>query len=379
VRDQISTRRLRVVKYRGSNHGTNEYPFLIDEQGISVLPITSLGLTHHASDERISTGIPRLDTMLGAKGYFRGSSVLLSGTAGTGKSSVAAAFVNAVAGRGEKCLYFAFEESPSQIMRNMRSISIDLEPWVKKGLLQFHAARPSFQGLEMHLLNLHDAVKQAKPSVVIIDPVTNLISVGNENEVKSMLTRIIDFFKTENITALFTSLTAGDSAPEQSEVGVSSLMDTWILLRNIEFSGERNRGLYILKSRGMPHSNQVREFILSNKGINLVDVYVGPGIVLLGSARVAQEAKAEATARQQGVERRKREIEQKRQATAAQIAALRAGLDAEVQQVNQEIAQETLRQATSTGEQMELARQRMADQPVNAEAKRGQRKNGGKR
>ena len=263
VREQISTRRLQVIKYRGSTHGTNEYPFLIDEQGISVLPITSLGLEHKASSERVSSGVPRLDTMLGGKGYFRGTSVLVSGMAGTGKSSLAAHFVDAACRRGERCVYFATEESPDLIVRNMRCIGIDLGTWVKKGLLRFDATRPTFHGLEMHLLRMHKLVGETHARVVVVDPITSYISLGDTLEVKSMLTRLIDFFKANQITAFFTSLTEGGSALEQSEVGISSLMDTWILLRHIEINGERNRGIWVLKSRGMAHSNQIREFVFT--------------------------------------------------------------------------------------------------------------------
>ena len=363
VTEQISTRRLRVVKYRGSVHGTNEYPFLLGQEGISVLPITSLGLGHTASTERISSGVPRLDAMLGAKGFYRGTSVLVSGTAGTGKSSLSAAFVDAACRRGERALYFAFEESQSQILRNMRSIGIDLEPWVAKGLLQFHASRPTAQGLEMHLLGIHDLIRKFKPRVVVLDPVTNLINTGSELEVKSMLTRLIDAFKMDQITAMFTSLTAGGEAAEQSEVGVSSLMDTWLLVRNIESGGERNRGLYILKSRGMAHSNQVREVVLSDQGISLVDVYVGPGAVLTGTARLAQEARdqAESTARQERLAQLRREVERKRQAMEAQIATLRADFDAQQKQLEQEVSQEALQDQNLAQNRSALATKRMAD------------------
>jgi circadian clock protein KaiC len=363
VEEQLSTRRLRIVKYRGSVHGTNEYPFLISSQGISILPITSLGLEHIASSQRVPSGIPRLDAMLRGKGYYRGSSILLSGTAGTGKSSVAAAFVDAAARRGERALYFAFEESQSQILRNMRSIGLNLEPWVRTGRLQFHAARPNLYGLEMHLLTVHDCINRFKPRVVVIDPVTNLISAGKQLEVKSMLARLIDFLKTQQITGLFTSLTSGEAAEQQSEVGISSLMDTWLLLRNLETSGERNRALYILKSRGMAHSNQVREFVLSGKGINLTDVYVGPGSVLTGSARLAQEARdrAEAQTRQQTIARRRREIERERLAVEAQITALRTSLEAKVDELNQQIGLDKLVETNLAQDQEEMSLRRMAD------------------
>jgi circadian clock protein KaiC len=326
ISELVSSRLLRIIKYRGSLHGTNEYPFLIDEDGISVLPITSLGLQHIASNERVPTGVARLDAMLGGAGYYRGSSVLISGTAGTGKSSLAAHFADAACRRGERALYFAFEESPTEIMRNMRSIGIDLEPWVKKGLLQFHATRPTIFGLERHLTTIRKAVNAFKPQVVIVDPLNSFIIGNNETEVKAMLMRLVDFLKMSQITGLFTSLTSGSDALEQTEVAVSSLIDTWLLLRAIDSGGERNRGLYILKSRGMAHSNQIREFLLTDHGAELRDVYVGPGGVLSGSARLTQEAQKQAALmiRDQEVELRRIELERKRTTLEAQIAVLRA-------------------------------------------------------
>ena len=269
VTEQMSTRRLRIVKYRGTLHGTNEYPFLITEKGISVLPITSLGLNHKASSERVSTGVKELDEMLGGHGYYRGSTILLSGTAGTGKSSLAAAFVDAACQRGERCLYFAFEESADQILRNMRSIGINLAAHVKRGLLEFHVARPTVYGLEMHLVTMYDLIKKFKPTIVILDPITDFFAVGSLGEVKAAITRIIDFLKMNQITALFTSYTTEDEGFDQTVVGVSSLIDTWISLRNLENNGERHRGLFVLKSRGMPHSRQIRSFELTDQGIKL--------------------------------------------------------------------------------------------------------------
>ncbi|HEX2989217.1 MAG TPA: circadian clock protein KaiC [Anaerolineales bacterium] len=269
VNGQIATRRLRILKYRGSLHGTNEYPFLIGRDGISVLPITSLNLEHEASQERLSTGIPELDEMLGNKGFYRGSSILLSGTAGSGKTSLAASIVNAACQRGERCLYFAFEESPSQILRNMSSIGLDLAPHVKKGLLRFHATRPSVYGLEMHLVSMHDLIREHRPDVVVMDPITDFAVVGSEAEVKSAITRMIDFLKMNGVTALFTSIVSENDAVDQSIVGVSSLIDAWISLRNIENNGERHRGLFILKSRGMSHSSQIRSLHLTDHGIKI--------------------------------------------------------------------------------------------------------------
>ena len=340
VIDQVSTRRMRVVKYRGSSHGTNEYPFLIESDGLLVLPVTSMGLDHDAPTERVSTGVRALDAMLNGQGYYRGSSVLLSGTAGAGKSSLAAHFVDAACARGERCVYFAFEESQRQIMRNMRSIGIDLRRWVERGLLRFHTARPHLQGLESHLALMIKQIGDFEPAAVVVDPVTNLTDIGSELEAKTMLVRLVDYLKSRRVTALFTSLTADQHNPEQSEVGVSSLMDTWLLLRNIETNGERNRGLYVLKSRGTAHSNQIREFILTDHGAQLTDVYTGLAGVLTGTARIAQEARerAELILRQEEIARKRRELESKRQATEAQIAALRASFDAESAEIGKAIS-----------------------------------------
>jgi circadian clock protein KaiC len=289
VSEQISTRRLRIVKYRGSAHGTNEYPFVIGNSGFSVMPITSMGLDHAAPTERLSTGVRALDDMLGGKGVYRGSSVLISGSPGTGKSSLAAHFAAEGCRRGERAIIFAYEESSDQLVRNMASIGLKLAPFVKKGLLRIHSTRPTLQGLEQHLVRMHDEITDFEPRLVVIDPISNL-SIDHSNEVKPTLMRLIDILKRREITAIFTSLVSADSTyNEQSEVGVSSLMDTWLLLRNIESNGERNRALFVLKSRGMEHSNKVREFIMSDTGINLVDVYTGPDGILVGSARAAHE------------------------------------------------------------------------------------------
>ena len=332
VTAQTSTRRLRVVKYRGSMHGTNEYPFLIDEAGFSVLPVTSLGLKHIVSNKRISSGITALDAMLEGKGYYRGSTVLVSGTAGVGKTSIAAHFAEAACKRGERVLYFCFEESPNQLMRNMLSIGIKLEPWVKKGLLQFQATRPTFYGLEMHLAVTHNVVSVFKPDVVILDPINTFVVGGDKDmEVKTMLMRIVDFLKANQITALFTSLTSSQGSLESSDAGISSLIDTWLLLRDIELYGERNRGMYVLKSRGMANSSEIREFILTDHGVELREVYVGARGVLTGSARMAQEAleKAEVLSGRQDIDLKKRDLERKRKVLEAQIIALQAEFESE--------------------------------------------------
>ncbi len=361
--EQISTRRLRIVKYRGSVHGTNEYPFLIDAHGISVLPVTSLGLRHEVSAERISTGVPRLDTMLGGKGYYRGSSVLISGMAGTGKTSLAALFADTSCRRGERVLYLAFEESQSQLIRNMRSIGLDLAPWIDCDLLRFHATRPTSVGLEMHLLNLHQMVQEYQPRAVIVDPVSSLLRSGSTLDAAATVLRLVDFLKDRQITAMLTNLVTGGHPQEATELTISSLIDTWLLLRDMEMGGERNRGLYVLKSRGMAHSNQVREFLLTDRGIDLVDAYLGPGGVLTGSLRLAQEARdrADAHARQEDVERRRRALERKRRAVESQVAALQSDLQAEEEEVQAALADAQGREEALQQQRADMAVSRRAD------------------
>jgi circadian clock protein KaiC len=360
VTQTVFTRRLRIVKYRGSTHGTNDYPFLINRDGISVLPVTSVDLNHSASLERISTGIPALDDMLGGKGYFRGSSILISGTTGTGKTSISAHFVNAACARGERCIMFSFEESAHQVQRNMRSIGIDLGRWVDKGLLQFHAARPTAFGLEMHLVKMHTLIGKFDPGVVVVDPVTGLIDSGSEAETQSMLLRLIDFLKQKQITALMTTLTGGAASQEQTEVNISSLVDTWILLRDIESGGERNRGIYILKSRGAAHSNQIREFLLTDRGVELRKVYLGETGLLTGSARVAREAKdaSQALLAEQDIETRQCAIERKRKAIEAHIDVLRLELETEEAESKRLIAQEQMKLKKWAQDQGEMAKSR---------------------
>lgn len=364
VHDQLSTRRLRVVKYRGSSHGTNEYPFIITQRGISVLPITSLSLEHDVSNERISTGIDRLDAMLGGQGYYRGSSILISGTAGTGKTSLAGHFARAVCQEGGRCLYMAFEESPQQIMRNLRSIGVDLEPHVTKGLLRFHASRPTLHGLERHLVTAHEVVEDFQPAAVVIDPVTNLINAGETLDVHSMLMRLMDYLKLKGITVVMTSLTGGEAASlEQTTVQISSLIDTWILLRDIESGGERNRGLYVLKSRGMAHSNQIREFRFTENGIELLDVYLGPEGVLTGSARLAQEARerAEQATREEELQRRQAQAQARRKAVEAQIAALQVELAVQDQEASRLKNLEEARQTQLEADRRAMAESRRSD------------------
>jgi circadian clock protein KaiC len=377
VTDQLSTRRLRIVKYRGSTHGTNEYPFLITHTGISVLPITSLSLNHAVSDERVSTGVPRLDTMLGGQGYYKGTTILLTGTAGTGKTSLSATFVDAACRRGEKCLYLAFEESQDQIIRNMRSIGINLQPHVSKGLLKFHASRPTFYGLEMHLLTTHLLVEEQRPAIVVIDPVTNLVSGGSAGDVHAMAMRLVDYLKGRGITTVMTTLTSGGDHLEQSEINISSLIDTWLLVRDIESGGERNRGLYVLKSRGMAHSNQIREYRLSNQGIELLDVYLGPEGVLTGSARLIQEAKAQAheAERKDNTRRRYLEVEAERKALAAQVAALEAKISLQEKEMQALESQEAALNRRREAGREAMARSRLADASVTAPPSRAAAKN----
>ncbi|MFA4848405.1 MAG: circadian clock protein KaiC [Methanoregula sp.] len=365
--NQIATRRLRIIKYRGSVHGTDEYPFLISSDGISVLPITSMSLTHKASEERISSGIPRLDTMLGGKGFYRGSSILVSGQAGTGKTSIAATFIHAACKRNEKCLFFIFEESESQLMRNMKSIGINLEPWVKKGLLKFHAVRPTAYSLEMHLSVMLKLIGEFKPSVVAVDPISNLYPIGDDIQVRSMLMRLIDFAKSLHITGLFTNLSNDENygvfAIEPTEMHVSSLMDAWLILKNVEGNGERNRAFSIIKSRGMAHSNQLREFVLSDKGIQLLDVYKGREGVFFGSARMAQESGEidNRLRKNEEIERKKREIESKRKLMEIEIEMLREKYAREEVDMKILIGQDISRERTEAKTTKEIATQRQVD------------------
>jgi len=375
VTDQVSTRRLRIVKYRGTAHGTNEYPFLIDEDGFSVLPVTSLGLQHEVSEERVSSGIPRLDTMLGGEGFYRGSTILVSGTAGTGKTSMAAHFVDAACQRGERCLYFSFEESPGQMVRNMRSIGLNLDQWTRKNLLQFHSSRATFYGLEMHLAIIHKIVEEFEPKVVVIDPVGSLIQAGNRRDAHTMLIRLIDFLKQRGVTAFLTNLTSAGDALEKTDVEISSIVDSWLFVRDIELNGERNRALYVLKWRGMAHSNQLREFLLTPRGVDLLDVYVGPEGVLTGSSRVSQEARENAAllVRRQDAERKDRERIRKRELLEARIAALRKEFEMEEAEAESNNAQEVSREKLVAENREAMARSRHADRVKDATVTKGRR------
>jgi len=358
VEEEVVTRRLRVIKYRGSAHGTNEYPFLIDDEGISVLPITSAGLGHAISDDAVPTGVKDLDAMLGIGGYFKGSSVLISGLAGTGKSTFGAAFAEAACKRGERCLYFAFEESPDQVVRNMRSVGIDLQPHLKSGYLKFEAARPSLYGFEMHLARMHRDIVQFDPAAIIVDPISAFR--GPSTEIHATLVRLADICKTRGITTMFTSLSAIDEQMSESERSVSSLMDTWISLRDVEADGERNRILYLLKSRGMSHSKQVREYELSNDGIHMTQPYLGPEGVLTGAARMAQEAR-EREAEQELLElteQRKRQMARKRDALERQIAEMRASLEEEENEVSKLLERQDKRKASAESDREAMARKR---------------------
>lgn len=371
--NQISTRRLRIIKYRGTMHGTNEYPFLIDEEGISVLPVTSLKLNKRVSTEIVSSGIKPLDSMLGRGGFYKGSSVLVSGTAGTGKTSFAASFINNVCERKQRSLYFAFEESPSQIIRNMKSIGIDLQKHIDKGLLEFYASRPTLYGLEMHLVSIHKAIRKFKPQVVVLDPITNLITVGSVSDVKSMLVRLIDYLQSEQITVMFTALTLNTVVSDQTDEGVSSLVDAWVLIKDIEMNGERNRGLYVIKSRGMQHSNQIREFVITDDGLDLVDVYLGPEGVLTGSAREAQKLLEQTgqVLHNHAISRKDRELTRKRRLLEARIESLKTEFESTEEELNKVYIEEDIKKRVA-----EETRQLMTEfRKGNKEAVKANKKN----
>jgi circadian clock protein KaiC len=363
VNEGLAARLLRVVKYRGSRHGNDEYPFLIDEDGIWVMPVTSVGLGYDVPREFISSGVPRLDHMLNGKGFYRGSSILISGTAGSGKTSLAAIMADSVCRAGERCLYLAYEESQDQIIRNMASIGINLKQWVDQGLLHFHNSRTTLYGPEMHLLTIQKLSEEFQPALVIIDPISNLTQVASTREAKTVMVRLIDFFKLKQITTLFTNLTQGGMDEESTEIGISSLMDVWILLRDAESSGERNRLIYLLKARGIGHSNQVREFRLTDCGIEIIDVYVGAGGVLTGSARLNQDAADAALAaeRAQAIERKRRDLERKRRALQTQIEALQVAFESEGEELNTLIRQDEQRERVIAQNRVDLAGFRRAD------------------
>jgi len=363
ITEQVSTRRMRVVKYRGSTHGSNEYPFLIDEEGFSVLPITSVGLQHKASNEVISTGVPDLDAMLGAGGLYRGNTVMLSGTAGTGKTSLSSALARATCERGERVLYFALEESVEQILRNMNSIGIDLRPHLDSGLLKIVAQRPFLHGLEMHLVAIHKEIERFDPRVVIVDPVSNFVAGGNLRDVNAVLIRLIDFLKMRGITAFMTFLTESGNNLEATDIGISSIVDVWLMVRDIELSGERNRGMYVLKARGMSHSNQIREFLLTSEGIKLVDIYLGPAGMLTGSARVAQEAieRDAALRRSDETQRKLVQLERKREAMEARITGIRAEFEAEEAEVRNDVALDTQQEQRIVDDRSDMSRSRKSN------------------
>ncbi|MDX6473394.1 MAG: circadian clock protein KaiC [Gaiellaceae bacterium] len=362
VIEQTSTRRLRILKYRGSLHGTNEYPFFIGESGVSVLPITTASMGNHVSSERVSTGVARLDLMLGDGGYYKGSTVLVNGTAGTGKSTLAAQFCDAACRRGERAMYFGFEESEEEIARNMSSVGIDLVQWADAGLLQFRCFRPSVLGLEAHLFAMQKSVNEFDPAVVVMDPVSDLLRIGSSSDVSALLTRQIDFLKGRGVTALLTSLTTGTAAGRPDEQ-IASLVDTWLLVKTREGNGELNRLLYVLKSRGTAHSNQIREFLLTDHGIELADVYVGPQGVLTGSARQAQEAqeRADGTARLDDLEQRRVNLERRRESVTAQTAALWREFESEEDIVKNLLSHGSTGAVDRAGQRAEQGRLRGAD------------------
>ena len=343
IEDQVATRRLRIVKYRGSAHSSDECPFILNQHGFSVMPITSLGLNYSVNTERVSSGIPSLDSML-TGGIYRASSVLVTGTAGTGKSSIANQMVDAACRRGECCLYIALEESPDQIERNMTSIGINLAQWRKANMLHFHAARPTSSGLESHLATIASLVEEFHPQWVIVDPITALATATSDERVKLMLIRMVDMFKSRGITSLFTALTSGEEVAESTSVGISSLMDVWFLLRNMELSGERTRGLYVTKARGTSHSNQIREFLLTDSGIKMVDVLLGEdGQILTGSARRLHlmQKENEAQSRKAGEARRRAILENRRAVLEAKINAMRAEHEEEIRVLESDLELET--------------------------------------
>ncbi|HTT53515.1 MAG TPA: circadian clock protein KaiC [Streptosporangiaceae bacterium] len=359
LHDGVATRRLQVVKYRGSTHETNEYPFLISAHGFEVLPLTAVSLDYGASSERLSTGVPRLDRMLSG-GLYRGSTVLVSGAPGTGKTTLGAHLIDAACARDERALLVLFEESPDEVIRNMRSVGLDLRQWAETGMLRIWAARPSAFGLETHLTILARLVDEQKPTITVLDGITSLTHQPTQAEVVSMVARQTHLLKSRGITTMATTLLQEE---EHSGMGVSSLMDTWLLLRNVESNGERNRLLFVLKSRGTAHSNQVREFLLTQHGVELADVYVGPGGVMTGSARVSQQARerSDQLEHEEQLMRRKRELRARVAQGQAQLAVLQDELASEQAELAQIANREARLAADAQATRDALSVQRRAD------------------
>lgn len=364
---EVLTRFLRVVKYRGSKHGTNEYPFLITDLGINLFPITSNYLNNTVSTEFVSTGVKELDEMMDNKGYYRGSTVLVTGTAGTGKSSLAAVFSNSICQTGERCIYFTFEEMINQILRNMSSINLNLQQWIDKDLLKFYAYRSPAYGLETHLLTIQNVIKEFKPHAIIIDPITNFDLIGTELEIKSMMTRLIDFLKAQQITALFTSLATTINPKEQTEIGISSLIDSWLVLQNLEQSGERTRGITILKSRGIAHSNQIREFIITSNGIKLEKIYIGLNGILTGSARLDQQEqeKLKLLFQEKETLRCRKLLEHKKAILEAKIMALKSEFDADAEELESLIMKEEIQNKGILETRSNMAKRRINNKDKN--------------
>ncbi len=355
---EASVRRMRIVKYRGSSHGADEYPFLIDEDGLSVTPLSAAGLTYDVSTERVSTGIVDLDVMLGGDGVFRGSAVLLSGTAGTGKTSIAGSFVDAACRRGERCVFFSFEESASQIVRDLASIGLDLQPWIDADLLTFDSVRPTASGLERHLSRMQGLIETFRPTVVIVDPVTSFNAIADPRSVASIITRLMDVCRTRRITSVFTSLSEGGSPVEATTANISSVADVWLLVKDLEAGGERNRVLYVLKARGLAHSNQMREFVLSDAGIHLVPLYVGEQGMMTGSARARREVHDRLTelSRVHELDRARLDAELHRKRHAAALAALEADFEVEAARSRAKIAEAEAIEAVRASERGDRAR-----------------------
>jgi len=357
----VATRRMRVLKYRGSTHGRNEYPFLIGADGFEVLPITSIGLKQPVSSERVSTGVAGLDEMLGGEGVFRGSGVMISGTSGTGKTTIASCFADAACRRGESVLYFSFEESQAEIERNMASVGLDLAQWVEQGLLHFHCERPTTRGLEDHLALMQKLTQEFAPTLVVIDPVSSLARGATPFDVSSMLLRQIYYLKSTGITALMTVLNE-EGGLEQPIQSISSLVDTWLHVITMETFEERNRALYVRKARGMAHSNQIREFLLSDDGVSLVPVFVGAKGVLTGSARLAAESAERATSLEltEESEELARALERRRDTVESHVAEIRADFAAEESLTQRLIETSQLRQEAVRLDRLEQARRRTA-------------------
>ena len=327
------TREIQVVKCRGINHYTGKSPFIINSEGMSIRPLITADFDYKVLKSRVSTGIADIDNMLGGKGLYRGSTVYITGPSGAGKTSISSSFANGACSRGERALFLAFEESSDQIIRNMKSIGLSLDKWVNEKLLYFYTARATTNSLEGHLDNIMTMVREVEPTCVVLDPISAFRPIANENETKLMLIRLNDYLRARKITTVFTALSSDGEYSEHADVQLSSIADTWIVVRIMDYKGERNNVMQLMKSRGMSHSRQMKEMYFTGNGLKLQNVYQGPEGVLTGAARIGQEKyeKLKEARNVIEIDKNRKKIERKKSLLEASIEALKHEYEEELE------------------------------------------------